>query len=241
MCTVTYFPLGNNDFILTSNRDETPLRKTIPPKKYIENGVELTYPKDELAGGTWIGTSNKKRLVCLLNGGFTNHTRNLYYKMSRGIIVKKILTDTNAVAFISDFDFTDIEPFTLVFIDWENKLQAYELVWNGEKKYFTKLPQEPKIWSSSTLYTEEMKQLRKGWFAGFLKENKEFHQQKIVAFHQNSTAGSPESSLKMKRLFIETVSITSVKKIASEINMHYLDFLNKETSKTTQKILKKQL
>jgi uncharacterized protein with NRDE domain len=241
MCTVTYFPLGNNDFILTSNRDETPLRKTIPPKKYVENGIELTYPKDELAGGTWIGTSNKKRLVCLLNGGFTNHTRNLYYKMSRGIIVKKILTDTNAVAFISDFNFTDIEPFTLVFIDWENKLQAYELVWNGEKKYFTKLPQEPKIWSSSTLYTEEMKQLRRKWFADFLKQNKEFHQQKIITFHQNSTVGSPETSLKMKRSFIETVSITSVKKIADKIDMYYLDFLNKETSKTTQKILKKQL
>ena len=62
MCTVTYLPLPNNNFILTSNRDETPLRKTIPPKTYIENGVALIYPKDELAGGTWIGTSNKNRL-----------------------------------------------------------------------------------------------------------------------------------------------------------------------------------
>ena len=32
MCTVTYLPLKNGDFILTSNRDETPLRKTIPQK-----------------------------------------------------------------------------------------------------------------------------------------------------------------------------------------------------------------
>ena len=75
MCTVTYFPLGKNDFILTSNRDETPFRKTIPPKKYLENGVELTYPKDELAGGTWIGTSSKNRLVCVLNGAFIKHKR----------------------------------------------------------------------------------------------------------------------------------------------------------------------
>ena len=44
MCTVTYLPLPNNNFILTSNRDETPLRKTIPPKTYIENDAELTYP-----------------------------------------------------------------------------------------------------------------------------------------------------------------------------------------------------
>merc|ERR1711916_286128 len=75
MCTVTYLPLENNNFIFTSNRDETPLRKTMPPKKYLENGVELTYPKDELAGVTWIGTSEKQRLVCILNGGFENHKR----------------------------------------------------------------------------------------------------------------------------------------------------------------------
>ena len=82
MCTVTYLPLGNNDFILTSNRDEDPKRKTIPPKEYLEDGVKLTYPKDELAGGTWIGLSEKSRLICLLNGGFTKHSREESYRMS---------------------------------------------------------------------------------------------------------------------------------------------------------------
>jgi uncharacterized protein with NRDE domain len=236
MCTVTYLPLGNNNFILTSNRDETPLRKTISPKKYIENGVELTYPKDELAGGTWIGTSNKNRLVCLLNGGFTKHTRNSFYKMSRGVVVKKILSDANAVAFITDFDFNEIEPFTLILVDWKNELETYELVWDGVKKHFKKLAQEPKIWSSSTLYTDEMKQLRKDWFAGWLNENKKNHQQKIVAFHKNEDLGTEETSLKMKRAFVETVSITSIQKTDSEIKIEYLDFLNEETFRIMQKI-----
>jgi hypothetical protein len=40
MCTVPYLPLGYNNFILTSNSDETPLRKTVLPKEYLENGVE---------------------------------------------------------------------------------------------------------------------------------------------------------------------------------------------------------
>lgn len=226
MCTVTYLPLANNNFILTSNRDETPLRKTIPPKKYIENGVELTYPKDELAGGTWIGLSEKKRLVCLLNGGFTIHKRKDSYKMSRGIIVKNILTNENALNYIETFDFNDIEPFTLVFVDWNKGLETYELVWDGEIKHFKKLPQEPKIWSSSTLYTQEMKELRKDWFADFLKENHEFHQQKIIEFHKNENLGTVETSPKMKRHLVETVSITSVKKTALEIDMQYLDFLN---------------
>jgi uncharacterized protein with NRDE domain len=162
MCTVTYLPLNNGNFILTSNRDETPLRKTLPPKKYEENNVELTYPKDALAGGTWIGTSNKNRLVCLLNGGFEKHQRKLPYKMSRGIIVKNILSVDNAVSYINDFDFDNIEPFTLVLVDWNINLTTYELIWDGSKKHFTKLAQKPKIWSSSTLYTEEMKELQIG-------------------------------------------------------------------------------
>jgi uncharacterized protein with NRDE domain len=237
MCTVTYLPLGNNNFILTSNRDETPLRKTIPLETYKENGVELTYPKDALAGGTWIGASTKNRLVCLLNGGFKNHTRNRYYKISRGVIVKKILSTDNGVAYINNFDFTDIEPFTLILIDYHLQLEAYELVWDGIKKHFKKLAEEPKIWSSSSLYTEEMKVLRKEWFSDWLAKNDVFQQEKIVDFHQNENLGNTEISLKMKRAFVETVSITSVKKIASNVEMTYLDV---RTTKRVQKKLSQQ-
>ncbi|KGL58816.1 NRDE family protein [Polaribacter sp. Hel1_85] len=226
MCTVTYLPLGDNNFILTSNRDETPLRNTIYPQKYLENGVELTYPKDELAGGTWIGLSDKKRLVCLLNGAFEIHVRKSLYKISRGIIVKNILSADDGVSYINNFDFTDIEPFTLILVDWKHQLETYELVWDGEKKHFNKLPQEPKIWSSSTLYTEEMKQLRKKWFADFLKENTRFRQESIIGFHQNEKLGTAETSPKMKREFVETVSVTSVQKENSTVNMLYLDLLN---------------
>jgi uncharacterized protein with NRDE domain len=225
MCTVSYLPLSNHNFILTSNRDETPLRKTIPPKKYIENSTELTYPKDELAGGTWIGTSNKNRLVCLLNGGFKNHTRKLPYKMSRGIIVKNILSTDDAVKYINGFDFTNIEPFTLVLVDWKVNLETYELVWDGKKKHFTKLPQEPKIWSSSTLYTEEMKASRRNWFKNWLKENENYQLEDILAFHKNADLGTPDTSLKMKRNFVETVSITAIHKKDNKIDITYLDIL----------------
>ena len=230
MCTVTYLPLENNNFILTSNRDETPLRKTISPQKYIENDVELIYPKDEIAGGTWIGTSNKNRLACLLNGGFENHQRKLPYKMSRGIIVKNILSADDGVAFINTFNFDNIEPFTLVLVDWNSDLETYELVWNGTIKHFTKLAQEPKIWSSSTLYTEDMKQLRKDWFSDWLKENKEFKQEKILAFHKNEDLGTEEISPKMKRKFVETVSITSFEKEDSVLEINYFDVLKNRNS-----------
>lgn len=226
MCTVTYIPLRNNNFILTSNRDETPLRTTIPPQKYIENGAELLYPKDELAGGTWVGLSDKKRLVCLLNGGFKIHKRKHSYKISRGVMVKNILSAANSVVFINTFNFEGIEPFTLVLVDWNMQLETYELVWDGIKKHCKKLPQEPKIWSSSTLYTEEMKQLREEWFADFLKENTTWNQKEMVKFHSNENLGTPEISLKMKRSSVETVSITSIVKTTLEVEMAYIDFVS---------------
>lgn len=225
MCTVTYLPLGNNNFILTSNRDEQPTRKTIEPKDYIEDGVKLTYPKDELAGGTWIGFSSKNRLICLLNGGFETHEREASYKMSRGVIVKAILKSDNFVGYINRFDFKGIEPFTIVLVDWNSDLITYELVWDGKNKHFKKLNQEPKIWSSTTLYAKEDKQLRESWFADWLKNQDEFMQEEILKFHHDSEIGTPENSLKMKRWYVETVSITSVQKIKSNIEINYESFI----------------
>jgi len=221
MCTVTYLPLGNNDFILTSNRDEQPTRKTISPKEYVEDDVVLKYPKDELAGGTWIGLSSKKRLVCLLNGGFESYEREASYKMSRGIIVKAMLKSNDFESYIHDFDFIGIEPFTIVLVDWNVDLKSYELVWDGKQKHFTALKQEPRIWSSSTLYTKEEKELRNGWFANWLENRQEVNQEEILKFHNNSELGTLENSPKMKRWYVETVSVTSVKKELESVEMNY--------------------
>ena len=132
MCTVSFLPLENDNFILTSNRDETPLRKTISPKIYQENDVELLSPKDAFAGGTWIGASNRKRIVCLLNGAFEKHQRKEFYRKSRGIIVTELLTVEDAVSEIEQTNFIDIEPFTLVLIDFKKELKIFELIWDGE-------------------------------------------------------------------------------------------------------------
>lgn len=225
MCTVTFLPKANNCFILTSNRDETPKRKTIPPKEYNIDGIKVFFPMDELAGGTWIGTSEKNRLICLLNGGFTKHVRSENYKMSRGILVKMLLTSEDAISEIENFNFNGIEPFTIVLVDWNKNLQLYELVWTGTQKYFTRLAQKPHIWSSSTLYTDRMKQLRKEWFSDWVSVQSGFNTQKIIQFHQDETKGNKEISLKMKRNIVETVSTTCIEKSSENLLMSYTDYL----------------
>ena len=136
---------------------------------------------------------------------------------------------------INHFNFEEIEPFTIVLVDWKVSLNAYELVWDGVVKHFKKLDNKPKIWSSSTLYTNDEKQLRRDWFSEWLGEKNNFSQKEIINFHQDNTKGNLETSLRMKRSYVETVSITSVKKIANAIDINYIDLLNNSVTNIKQK------
>ena len=60
--------------------------------------------KDELAGGTWIGASANKRLICLLNGGFVAHEPFGEYRMSRGVVVTDLLTTENIILKIKEYN-----------------------------------------------------------------------------------------------------------------------------------------
>jgi len=225
MCTVTFLPLPNSNFILTSNRDEQPLRETFAPKKYEENGIEMLFPKDKIAGGTWIGVSSKNRLVCVLNGAYKKHTRKEIYKKSRGVIAKEILKTSNLNKYIDHLDLEEIEPFTMVIVDWnDGVLNLFEFIWDETKKYFNKLKNEPQIWSSSTLYVDAIKQTREKWFHNWTTNN-EFTSSTILNFH-HSEIGDKEQSIFMKRSYVETVSITSVKKENTTIEMRYEDTIN---------------
>ncbi len=221
MCTVTFIPLANNDFILTSSRDVPFARKpAMAPKKYLEDGVELYYPKDGEAGGSWIGTSNKNRLICLLNGGFKNHEIKNNYKQSRGIVVKEILKKDALQSILNQIDLTNIEPFTIVALDWNTGLDLVELVWDGNKKHIQKLLLQPKIWSSSTLYSDEVKELRELWFKEWQKKQK-FYASSILEFHHYAGIGDPEIDVMMRREKGGTVSITQVVKKGEIVNMYY--------------------
>ena len=171
MCTVTIFSKGNNDFVLTSNRDEAPNRTTLLPKFYEVSKTKLLFPKDKVAGGSWIGVSEKQRVLCVLNGGFKAHERKGSYRLSRGVVLKDLLVADNLDKVIKDYNFQGVEPFTLVIVEWNSKIEFKELVWDGENKHFSNLPLEPRIWSSSSLYNSEMKKERLQWCDDFKKEN----------------------------------------------------------------------
>lgn len=232
MCTVTLIPKGHNDFLLTSNRDEAPNRHSLSPNIYNINGVKTLFPKDELSGGTWIGLSNKNRLVCVLNGAYVMHKRKSSYRLSRGVVVKDFMISDDIINVIIDYNLNDIEPFTLVIVDWSDALKFYELVWDGLNKHFNELPMEPKIWSSSSLYTDKMKQERKLWFDSF-KSEKVINAASILNFHKSAGQGNDDYGVIMNRGFVKTTSITQVKKNGNSISMCYENLQNDINTVTT--------
>jgi len=213
MCTVTFIPKSLDGFILTSNRDEAPNRNTIAPKVYEVEGASMVFPKDEVAGGTWFGASDRKRLICLLNGGFTVHERAKEYRLSRGVIVTHLLASENAVDEIKNYDFDGIEPFTIILVDWNEDSFLYELVWDGVKIHFSEKPWVPSIWSSSLLYSEEIKKKRESWFSSFIFKHLNPSEGDLLEFHKTAGDGDATSNFVMDRGFVKTKSITQFVKL----------------------------
>ena len=78
MCTLTFIGTKNG-FCLTSNRDEKVSRgQAIPPKKYVINGKTITFPKDSVAGGTWVA-HDEQAILDYLNGTISDR----YFKTKR--------------------------------------------------------------------------------------------------------------------------------------------------------------
>ena len=230
MCTVSFIPTSEHNFILTSNRDESPKRETQFPRIYEQDQVKLLYPKDKYAGGTWIGASEKKRLICLLNGGFKPHKRKDNYRHSRGKVVTDMLSASNIEKAIKEFDLLNIEPFTLILVNWEHELQLKELIWDGSEKYLSNKPIQPRIWSSSLLYTDKVKKKREQWFDDFINSVEDITEEAIIDFHKNAGDGDIKTDLIMDRIFVRTKSITGVKKNKDRCTMRYEDLIERKVS-----------
>ncbi|NIK91320.1 NRDE family protein [Mangrovimonas sp. CR14] len=227
MCTVTLVAIGDSGFVLTSNRDEDPQRETIAPKIYFKEGVTIWCPKDKVAGGTWIGLSDKQRVICLLNGGFTRHKRLDKYKMSRGVVVKELLIADNFLNCISKFDFSHIEPFTIVAADWNDSLCFFEIVWDGLEVHQKELELKTHIWSSTTLYDEQMKSERHQWFKEF-KEGHSLNEKSLLKFHKTYNLNK-EYGIIMDRGFVKTTSITQIVMKKEEIKTKFLNLQEEDS------------
>lgn len=223
MCFVTYLPYQDG-FILTSNRDEHIGRpKALPPRKYLINNQTVFYPKDGLAGGTWIAASSTHTL-CLLNGAFVKHTHTPPYRRSRGLVVLDFFEQNNLETFISHYDFEGIEPFTLIIAT----TTLHELRWDGGQLHHQVLDvHQAYAWSSVTLYSDEVVEERQRWFGQWQRQNPIFEGEDVVRFHTFGGKGDLKNDLVIARdTGLQTVSITQIQHTSEHFLMSYLDRLN---------------
>ncbi|HKK77283.1 MAG TPA: NRDE family protein [Saprospiraceae bacterium] len=224
MCTVTYVP-QKKGFILTSNRDEAPHRS---PREITEKnmyGQGTLFPRDTEAGGTWIATSDKNRVVCLLNGAFRYHRHDPPYRKSRGLILLEAFEYQALADFAKNYDFCKIEPFTLILCE---QMALTELRWDGTRRHVKVLdPQEKHLWASATLYSPKVIQKRKQWFKAWQNQVVQAGPPQIMDFHRNAGEGDAWNDVVMNRGgFVQTVSITQIINDYSEIRMDYYDLVN---------------
>ena len=215
MCTVSIFPQEKHlkSFVLSFNRDEAMERQTYPPKKDNVNGCEMLFPKDAVAGGTWLGVSEHKRLVGIMNGEFKAHKRNPPYRKSRGVVVKEFLAAEDVKMYAENYDFEGIEPFTMLCVDWSSDLIIIEMVWDAKRLHVKNIPLKPRIWSSSPLYNSAMKEQRVNWFNDFrnaTETTSEITAEAIWDFHHKAGIGDAEIDLIVDRGFLKTQSISQI-------------------------------
>ncbi len=224
MCTVTFLPKNELDFILTSNRDEDPQRSTNQMVYQEISGRPVYFPKDPKAGGTWFASDEKDFTLCILNGGFEKHDYDPPYGRSRGLMLLDFFEVNQVEKFIESYNFEGIEPFTLVIVDHSRKLlRLHQIVWNEEEIDHQELDREkPYIWSSSSLYPKDVREERKGWFVDWLKSRSEFNQSKIKEFHEFGGKGDAWNNFVMNRNGeVMTVSVTSIDKSGPAFNFEH--------------------
>lgn len=220
MCTVTFVP-NYSGFILTSNRDETTLRgRAIPPKEYDGKFKKLIYPKDPKANGTWIVHDNTNCAI-LLNGAEEKHQHKGNYRKSRGLILLDIFDSKDVIKEWDAIDLDNIEPFTIVLFYQQ---ELFQLRWNEITKSTIKLTiKDAHIWSSATLYSEEIRAFRKKIFENHIKKSN-YTAEEILEFHQFKDEQNDKNTIVIKRNeHLKTVSITQFKINNTEISVKYID------------------
>ena len=222
MCTVTYYPTKSG-FILTHNRDEAPKRSPQAISSAKSPYRQLLFPRDSKAGGTWIITANTGQTACLLNGAFIKHHHQPPYRHSRGLLLLDSLEAENINDFLDNYDYTRIEPFTLLLL---SKQDVLEVRWDGSNLHQKNLAaDQPHFWCSSTLYPTDMQRRREQVFQDWLLTQRPTADA-LLNLHRQGSVGDPENDFVMNRSGrVQTVSITQVVQQMNRVQMRYFDLL----------------
>lgn len=191
----------------------------------------MVFPRDGLAGGTWIAMHEQGNAMVLLNGADRRHEHRPPYRRSRGLIFLDIFNHPVPSSGFLDTDLEGIEAFTLVI--WEaSSGRLWQARWDGkEKRIESRDPDIPQIWSSAMLYDPAVIRKREVWFQRWLQTVPEITSASISAFHEFAGDGDEANDLRMNRDgILQTVSISHMLLETRSSSFYYHDLLRDSVS-----------
>lgn len=222
MCTVSVVP-AKGEYIFTFNRDEKPERHTphFIKQKKLEH-KEIYFAQDSKAGGSWFAVDNFGNVLMLFNGAFTKHSKNEVYGQSRGIILLQMAEAANMLLYFRELVLTAVEPFSVIL--FENK-NLYRLTWDGVTKHEMKLlNNSPYIFSSATLYTDDVQQQRRQWLGDYLMNSAGTNDASVFDFHSGYNKDDKENGLIIERpQSCHTLSISQAVVSDKSIELKHVD------------------
>ncbi len=226
MCTVTYVPTSRG-FVLTHNRDEVPERSGATLVIEDTHKQRLLFPRDPLAGGTWMALSDRGFTACLLNGAFLKHRRTPPYRLSRGVMLLDLVRSSEPLVHLAAYELADIEPFTLVYADF---YRLVEFRWDGRNRHLRHLPpRQPHLWASATLYEPPVLERRRESLMQWLERHRQPSPSGLRHLHLRNNPDDPESTFYMHgHDRIRTVSLTQVAFGPSALRLYHRNLLHEE-------------
>ncbi len=228
MCTVSFVAQKGNYYI-TSNRDEHISRPTaFEPKREMVDNMEILFPKDPKAGGTWFAINELGHVGVLLNGAFKRHKSLGNYKKSRGLVLLDIMSKEEPRTYIDEIKLEGVEPFTLVLFQ---QGELMELRWDGNSKHIKPLnTAQNYIWSSATLYDEDAIAHRESLFTGFMENASSIYPEDVVNFHSNNHKDFENGFIIDRKTGLKTFSVTQAVLKGDDTSLHHFDLLNDKKS-----------
>ena len=226
MCTVSFVRV-NDSVIITSNRDEHIQRENAAaPDFHILPGKKIIFPKDARAGGTWFAAADNGVVAVLLNGAFKKHIAQPPYRKSRGLVLLEIIEADQPHSFFTTLNLNNIEPFTIVLYQCN---LLYELRWDGNDKHEKQMDITGNyIWSSSTLYSDEIIELRENLFHQFIHLPAGITATGIHNFHASNNGDNENGFIINRQTGMKTFSITQAVVNDNAVNFLHSDLLQKK-------------
>jgi hypothetical protein len=221
MCTLTYIKTEKG-FILTANRDESPLRNARSLTEYCNGaGDRFFIAAEPVHGGTNMAVG-EHRISVLLNGAYDHHLHDPPYRKSRGLVLLDTL-NLEGLDEVRPNMLEGVEPFTLVNLAGQIEV----LRWDGRGVNSDNYdPDRSFVIASAQLYDRSARAKRERWFSNLLRK-RGLGPAEAFEFHLRGGEGDPENDMVINRSgTVRTVSITQVVEDEGERRLRHLNLID---------------